>query len=331
MQENFRKGLCALGILCALGCLPLTGGAAQAAEAFPTTTLTIPLTCVEIKEISNVVYEQVPSRGFENVAMKMDIFRPQTRELKPGVIYVTGGGFINANKDNGLQQRMALAQAGYVVASIEYRVAPTAVMPQPLQDVKAAIRFLKANAEKFGVDKNRIGLMGGSAGGYLVNMAGATNGLKEFDVGENLQESSDVQAVCSLYGLSDLTRVGDDYSEEVQQKHRSAGATEALWIHGSPVFGGGDGGVQDDPERAAACNPLNYIGAATPPFLLMAGTADTVVSPSQSDLMYQALKKKGVEAERYLLQDAAHGGKYWVQPEVIDLIVRFFDKNLKER
>lgn len=107
----------------------------------------------EIKQISGVVYEQVPSRGYENVAMKMDILKPQSKTPLPAIVYVTGGGFINANKDNGIQLRMHLAEAGYVVASIEYRVAPTAVFPQPLEDVKASIRYLRANANKFNIDR----------------------------------------------------------------------------------------------------------------------------------------------------------------------------------
>ena len=326
MKRLWKTGICMLGMMCLMG---LGGGTAGAAPAYPSTELDVPLTKAEVGEISNVVYAQVPSRGYENVALKMDIFKPKTKEAKPAIVFVTGGGFINANKDNGLQARMALAEAGYVVASIEYRVAPTAVFPQPLEDVKAAVRFLRANAAKYGIDKAHIGLFGGSAGGYLVNMAGASNGVAGFDVGEHPEESSAVQAVCSLYGLSDLSQVGMDYSPEVQKLHQSAGATEALWVAGSPVFGGKDGGVLANPEATAAANPMKYISEQTPPFLLMHGTADTVVSPGQSDLMYQALREHGIEAQRYLLRGAAHGGVYWVQPEVTKLIVDFFDAHLK--
>lgn len=184
----------------------------------------------EIKQISGVVYEQVPSRGYENVAMKMDILKPQSKTPLPAIVYVTGGGFINANKDNGIQLRMHLAEAGYVVASIEYRVAPTAVFPQPLEDVKASIRYLRANANKFNIDPDRIGIVGGSAGGYLTAMAGVTSGTTTFDKGENLDQSSSVKAAVDLYGLSDLTRIGDDYSDAVKEAHKSAGATEALSI-----------------------------------------------------------------------------------------------------
>ena len=284
----------------------------------------------EILLISNVVYEQVPSRGYSNVPMQMDILKPRTGKNLPAVVFVTGGGFINANKDNGIQLRMHLAEQGYVVGSINYRVAPTARFPEPLEDVKAAIRYLKANAEKWGIDPEHVGIVGGSAGGYLTAMAGTTSGTRSFDKGENLQVTSDVQAAVDLYGLSDLTRVGSDFSEDVQRRHRSAGATEALWVNGSAVFGGKDGGILADKEAAEAANPIHYISKNSAPMLLMHGTADSVVSPSQTDLLYQALQKKGVPSERYLVRDAQHGGIYWTQKPVLDLITRFFDQYLKK-
>lgn len=283
----------------------------------------------EIGLISNVVYEQVPSRGYANVLMQMDILQPKTKEKKPAILFVTGGGFINANKDNGIQLRMHLAENGCVVGSISYRVAPTAKFPEPLEDVKAAIRYLKANADRFGIDPSRVGIVGGSAGGYLTAMAGTTSGTKMFDRGENLQVTSDVKAAVDLYGLSDLTQIGSDFSADVQARHRSAGATEALWVNGSPVFGGRDGGILADKQVAEAANPIHYISKTSAPMLLMHGTSDTVVSPSQTDLLYQALQKSGIPSERYLVTGAAHGGKYWVQEPVLKIITDFFDRYLK--
>ena len=225
---------------------------------------------------------------------------------------------------------MHLAEAGYVVSSIEYRVAPTARFPEPLEDVKASIRYLKAHADKFGIDPDRVGIVGGSAGGYLTAMAGATSGTKTFDKGENLNVDSSVKAAVDLYGLSDLTRIGDDYSADVQAKHKSAGATEALWVNGSPVFGGKDGGILADREAAEKANPIHYITKSSAPMLLMHGTADTVVSPSQTDLLFQALQKEGIPSKRYLVEGAAHGGIYWNQKEVLDIITDFFDGYLKK-
>ncbi|SDF37234.1 alpha/beta hydrolase [Sporomusa acidovorans] len=262
-----------IGILTMTGLLMtgLVGSASAADRNADSKTLDFPITKPTVRLISNVIYEQVPSRGYDNVAMGMDVLKPERNEKMPAIIFVTGGGFINANKDNYIQQRMDIANAGYVVASITYRVAPTATFPQPLEDVKAAIRYLRAHADKFNINPEKIGVMGTSAGGYLSAMAGTTNGTKQFDKGEYLNQSSDVQAAVDFYGLSDLTRVGADYSEKVQQAHRSPGATEALWVNGSPVFGGQDGGILVDPEKAKAANPINYISDKTAPFLLMHG------------------------------------------------------------
>lgn len=327
MQINGKLRTLVLSSLLLVGLAGFSG--AEAAEHYASRTLEVAPVKTEVKQISGVVYEQVPSRGYPNVPMQLDLLQPQKKTKMPAIVYVTGGGFINANKDNGIQLRNYLAEKGYVVASITYRVAPTAKFPQPLEDVKASIRYLRAHADQWNIDKDRIGIIGGSAGGYLSAFAGTTSGTKTFDKGENLQESSKVSCAVDLYGLSDLSQVGMDYSPEVQQLHKSAGATEALWVNGSPVFGGKDGGVLADPKATEAANPIAYIGKNSAPMLLMHGTADKVVSPGQTDLLYQALKAKGVPAERYEIPGAAHGGVYWVQDKVLQVIGDFFDRYLK--
>ena len=259
----------------------------------------------------------------------MHLVIPQDKKPHPVILYINGGGFINANKDGYMQQWLDLAEHGYVVASMTYRVAPTSTFPAPLEDVKSAVRFLRANAEKFSIDAKHIGVFGGSAGGYLAAMAGTTNGVKGFDKGENLNYSSDVQAVVDVYGVSDVAKIGADYNKAVQKTHESAAATEALWVNGSPVFGGKDGGINANPEGAKAANPLTYISKKTAPFLLMHGDADFVVSPSQTELLREELAKHNIEATRYLVKGAAHGGPYWVQPEVMDIVIAFYDKHLK--
>lgn len=126
----------ALCLLCTLGCLSATTAIADA----PLHTLSIKKSIRLVKLISNVVFSQVQMRGYSNVALKMDILQPELPKALPAVLFVTGGGFINANKDNYVQQRLVMAEAGYVVASMEYRVAPTVLFPAPLEDVKSAVR-----------------------------------------------------------------------------------------------------------------------------------------------------------------------------------------------
>lgn len=307
----------------------MTAEAATSPAKAESKVLNVTPTKTEVSYIPDIVYSQVPSRGFQNISLQMDILQPKTEAKKPAILFVTGGGFINANRANGLQLREKLADAGYVVASINYRVAPTATFPQPLEDVKSAIRYLKANADKFGIDARRVGIVGGSAGGYLSALTGTTSGTKTFDKGDNLNFDSTVRCAVDLYGISDPTKIGADFPADVQKKHQSAGATEALWVNGSPVFGGKDGGILADKEAAEKANPIHYISKSSAPMLLMHGTADTVVSPSQTDLLYQALQQKGIESERYVIPHAQHGGVYWVQDNVIDVITAFFNKHLK--
>ena len=101
-------------------------------------------------------------------------------------------------------------------------------------------------------------------------------------------------------------------------------------MNGSPVFGGRDGGILADPQAAEAANPIHYISSDSAPMLLMHGSADTVVSPSQTNHLFQALRQKGIPAERYIVSNAAHGGVYWVQDKVMDVIVDFFNTYLKK-
>lgn len=321
MKRAKISALLALGLL-----LGTFGGTAFASATKP---LEVKLTRPFVQQISNVIFAQVEDRGYMLKPLAMDIIVPRDKTKHPAILYINGGGFINANKDGYLQQRLDLAERGYVVASMTYRVAPTSTFPAALEDVKAALRFLRHNAEKLGIDKSRIGVIGGSAGGYLAAMAGCTSGVEGFDKGDFLDESSDVQAVVDLYGISDITAIGADYSRENQALHRSAGATEALWVNGSPVFGGKDGGILADPEKARLATPQTYISAKTPPFLLMHGDADFIVSPSQTEILRKALAAHNIEAERYLVKGAGHGGREWVQEEIVGLIIDFFDRHLK--
>lgn len=308
----------------------LLGGLSMFGAPSESQSLNVKLTKPQVGYTQNITYSQPLGKMNEVIKLEMDIIKPVTQKKLPAVLFVTGGGFVGSLKSNYLQQRLEIAEAGYVVASIEYRKIPNGVFPEPLEDVKSAIRFLRANADKFGIDKNKIAVMGSSAGGYLVAMAGTTNGYRQFDKGDNLDQSSDVQAVIDIYGLSDLASIGEDFSKEVQEIHKSPAAPEALWLNGI-VLSHEINSVNNIPEKVKAANPMTYITKKTPPFLLLHGDKDTSVSPSQTEKLHRALVAKGVDSTRYVVKGAAHGGEYWVQPEVIKVIIDFLDKNLKNK
>ncbi|MFL0249618.1 alpha/beta hydrolase fold domain-containing protein [Clostridium neuense] len=276
---------------------------------------------LSIESILNVTYSQPPILGYSSSPLKMDILRPRSDEKYPAVVFVTGGGFLASNKGSYIQQRLAIAEAGYVVASIEYRVAPASVFPSALEDVKAAIRFLRANSEKYNIDKSKIAVMGDSAGGYLSAFAGLTNGNRKFDKDDNLQENSDVQAVVDIYGVSDLTK-GDEALDKL------GNSPQALWINGCPTFTNLN---YNESKRFLEASPISYIdkNKSIPPFLIMHGDADTTVSPEQTRILHEALIKVGVDSTRYIVKDADHAGIRWVQPKIVQIIIEFLDRVLK--
>lgn len=286
----------------------------------------VPVVQGRIDAISGVVYSQVFERGRSVRGLKMTLFVPRTKEKKPAVLYFPGGGFTSADHEKFLEMRYALACAGYVVAACEYRAVPNK-FPALLEDAKAAVRWMRAHASEFGVDADRFGLLGDSAGGYVVQMAGATNGEKNWDVGDFKEVSSDVQAVVSIYGISDLTTIGEGIGNE--NVHASAAVTEALLLNGPAFKDFAGASVNADPQKAKAASPIGHVDGTEPPFLLMHGSGDKVVSPLQSKKMFEALQNKKVEAEYVLVRGAEHGDLPWYQPGVISRVVNFFDRHLK--
>lgn len=286
----------------------------------------VPVVQGRIDAISGVVYSQVFERGRSVRGLKMTLFVPRTKEKKQAVLYFPGGGFTSADHEKFLEMRYALARAGYVVAACEYRAVPNK-FPALLEDAKAAVRWMRAHASEFGVDADRIGLLGDSAGGYVVQMAGATNGEKNWDVGDFKEVSSDVQAVVSIYGISDLTTIGEGIGNE--NVHASAAVTEALLLNGPAFKDFAGASVNADPQKAKAASPIGHVDGTEPPFLLMHGSGDKVVSPLQSKKMFEALQNKKVEAEYVLVRGAEHGDLPWYQPGVISRVVNFFDRHLK--
>lgn len=260
--------------------------------------------------------------------LKMDIFKPESKAKLPAVVFVTGGGFIAAPKTRYIQQRVRIAEAGYVVASVEYRIIPNGRYSDAVKDVKSAIRYLRAHAETFNIDPERIAVMGDSAGGYMSAMVGTSNGVKEFDEGEYLEFSSDVKAAIDIYGLSDLTKVAADFPPEVQEIYTHSGSSPAVYVNGLPPFGEG-GSVLSTPDKAKAANPITYISAKSAPFLLMHGDKDSLVSPSQTELLHNALIEAGIESTLYVVECAEHADHYWNQLEIEQIIIEFLNKHLK--
>jgi acetyl esterase/lipase len=283
----------------------------------------------------DVVYSTPTGPDGQPLPLKLDLQLPRAPGRTPLVVYVTGGGFVMAAKENGPTTRTYLAEAGYAVASIQYRtVLNGATYVDGVADVKAAVRYLRAHADEYRIAPDRVGLWGESAGGYLVSMAATSNG--RFEVGDHLDQSSAAQAVVDKFGASDLARIAADFDPATREYWMQPGNPLALYA------GVGAGrSTLDDPDAVALANPINYVDGGEPPFLILHGTADTIISPSQTLLLHTALRAAGVDSTRYLLAGANHGdlvflgdvaaGLPWTTREVLDRAVAFLSSHLAGR
>jgi acetyl esterase/lipase len=290
----------------------------------------------EIETHNDIVYSMPSTAGNKPVELKMDVLVPRTGGMKPLVVWFSGGGFINTDKGGSLDHRTYVAEAGYVVASVQYRtITNGATYKDGVADAKSAIRYLRAHADQYGIDPGKVAVWGESAGGYIAAMVGTTNGVKQFDVGDNLDQSSDVQAVIDQFGPSDLSKIGSDFDPAYQRVLLSPGNSIAQWVYGPST----KKSISDDARAIARANPATYVDSSDPPFLLFHGNADKLVSPSQTLLLHNALRAQRVDSTRYVLTGASHGnlsfmgdakaGYAWSTQKVMGIIVTFLGKHLK--
>ena len=209
----------------------------------------------------------------------MDVHFPAAGGPWPGLVFVHGGGWSEGDK---VPLPVVPTDAGYLTVSINYRMYPAYRFPAMIEDVKCAIRYLRAHANTYNLDPERIALIGHSAGAHLAALAGLTGESAGWDVGPYREQSSQVQAVVPLSGPSDLAQ---SFPVEIQ----------AL-IHN--VFG---------PEQLACGSPVQYVHPKAPPFLIVHGDADPVVPVEQAHLLYDALVKAGAPVEKLILNNAGHG------------------------
>jgi acetyl esterase/lipase len=245
--------------------------------------------------------------------LQLDLARPKTGDGPfPAIVCIHGGGFRAGTRDGYDKTCMMLAEHGYVAVTITYRLAPMHQFPAAVEDSKAAVRWLRANADKYHVDPNRIGTMGGSAGGHLALFLGVTGGVKQFEGEGNLDQSSSVACVVSYYGPSDFTK---SYGKSVD-----AAVVLPLWLGGN---------VEEKRHEHIVASPLYWVTPAAPPTLCIHGTADKYVAHEQAEWIVEKLKACMVEAELLTLDGAGHGFKGDDAKKADAAMLEFFDKHLK--
>jgi acetyl esterase/lipase len=252
----------------------------------------------------------------DNQHLQLNLARPKKGEGPfPAVICIHGGGFRAGSREGYNGQCIRLAQHGYVAMTVSYRLAPKYKFPAAVHDVKAAVRWARANAEKYHIDPERIGVTGGSAGGHLAQFLGVTADLPEFEGdGGNRDKSSRVVCVVNVYGPSDFTK---SYGKSVD-------AAEVL-----PLFLGGN--LETARKEHLRASPLYWVTPNAAPTLCIHGTEDKYVAHEQAVWMVDKLKAAGIEAELLTLEGAGHGFKGKDLEASDKALVAFFDKYLKRK
>lgn len=243
---------------------------------------------------------------------KLDLYLPEkAAKPSPLVVWIHGGGWRGGSKEN--PPLLWLLERGYAVASINYRLSQHAPFPAQIHDCKAAIRWLRANASKYGIDPNRIGVAGGSAGGHLVALLGTGGDVQELEGNLGVTGvSSRVQAVCDIFGPADFVRF--------EPLNRDPKSVLAQLLGGT---------VEEKKKLARLASPVTHASKDDPPFLILHGTADKVVPIAQSEILEQTLKQAGVEVTLVKIEGAGHGGPQFNTPEIRKTIADFFDKHLR--
>lgn len=264
---------------------------------------------------SNITYTQVPGwLGQATRDLKLSVIRPQDLNQKlPVIFWFAGGGWMDTDHNIHLPNLVALAQKGYVIVGVEYRDSNKINFPGQLEDAKAAIRYIKANAAKFAVDPNKVIVMGESAGGHLASMLGTTNGIKKYEVGNHLNLDSSVQIAIPMYGVvSPLSAKQGSATNDFDFVYRNLLGAEP----------------EAAPDLNEAANPIAFINPQTVPFLIFHGTEDVVVPVKDSESLYEALQNKGIAADLYLLPEVGHMDSRFLQPEIFELIDQFIKSRL---
>jgi acetyl esterase/lipase len=260
------------------------------------------------------------------VSLRLDLYTPNNQTAPtPLIIWIHGGGWQSGSRTLGANSpQLRQANRGYAVASLSYRLSGTAKFPAQIFDVKAAVRWLRANAAVYNLDPNKFAAWGGSAGGHLAVLLGTSSAsgfLEDFSLG-NANQNSRVQAVLDWFGPTDLTQMDAFALPCAVICHNCADSPESELI-GCPLT--------VCRQKARRPNPLRYIdpNVSYPSFLIMHGTADCVVPPHQSQLLQNALTQIGAVSTLKYIDGAGHGGAQFTSAENLALVDNFFDSNLR--
>jgi acetyl esterase/lipase len=281
----------------------------------------------QCQTIPGLTYATYVEGNGQTQALQLDLLRPAGASAPlPTVLWIHGGGWFSGSRTPIPSGPAGLCSRGYAVASVDYRFAPAWPWPTQLHDVKGAVRWLRAHAAVYGLDADRFGAWGASAGGHLAAFLGTASGAATFGnltvdlegtTGGNAGFSSRVEAVADWYGQTDFLALRF-YPSTVD--HDAANSDESHLV-GAPI--------QQVPDRVASADPISFVTADDAPFLIMHGTVDDLVPFNQSELLVDALRAASVPVTFVPVQDVGHGGGGFTTTANHQVVYDFFDSTLK--
>lgn len=292
-------------------------------EEFPSSELTspgvrvLPADHVPVHGTASLAVEYARRSG---TALHLNVLQPprpagDTTRL-PVIVHVQGSAWFEQDLGEVVPALTQFANRGFVVASVQYRPSTTAPFPAQVRDVGTAIRFLRRNAARFGIDPGRVAVWGDSSGGHTAVMVAFTDGDAGFrDPGE---EPLDVRCVVDYYGPVDVSRMN---CEPSTMDHTAADSPEGLLIGGHPVL--------ERPDLVAPTVLTHHVGPASPPVLVVHGSKDRLVPFGQSVLLVDALQAAGRPVSFVRLEGADHGGPPFWSGAVLDLVAQFLTEHLR--
>ena len=264
------------------------------------------------KIIKDIAYAGT-SHDRQTLDLALPLKRRNDKPL-PVIAYIHGGAWRAGSKNGGLNRLHDFLKTGkYAGVSIGYRLSQQVKWPAQIHDCKAAIRWIKANAKKYGLDGDRIAVHGTSAGGHLVAMLGTSAGVETMDgaIGPHGDQSTRVQCVIDYFGPTNFLRMNDF---ESRIDHDAADSPESQLIGGA---------IQENKKQTLTADPISYVDKGDVPFLIMHGTKDMLVPYNQSVLLHNALQKAGVSSVLLTVEGGGHGGGKGVLPERFRAFVEF--------
>jgi len=274
-----------------------------------------PKDCGTSQETSGLSTIKDISYGSDSSSQKLDLYLPKNVSGKIPVIIEIHGGAFKAGDKYPSSHAIAFTKRGYAVAAINYRLSGEAVFPAAAYDIKSAVRWLRANADKYNLDAENFGAIGGSAGGHFSAFLGTTGDTQDFDVGDNLQYSSAVKAVIDQFGPVNFQTLAQDRIDAGLNASYVESAYAGCDISSSSC------------ENAIKASPVRYISGDDAAFFILHGENDNLIPSKQSKDFYDMLQSAGVESRFILVPGAGHGGPQF--SDYSDDYLNFFDKYLK--